>query len=192
MNHSIRTATSHDLPAAARTLSVAFADYPWTRWTIPDDDYAHRLEELQSLYLSHAIEHGLVLVDAHGRGAVAVLPSSAPPLADDLQRQVRELHGDRLEALLAADLPAHPVPSWELATLGVRPEARGAGLGSALVDAVVAEVGRLDPGCTIALETSDDRNVRLYEGRGFFVTAHTSTADGPAVHSMQRTLPATS
>lgn len=35
---AMRTATQQDVPAAARVLTAAFADYPWTRWTVPADD----------------------------------------------------------------------------------------------------------------------------------------------------------
>ena len=42
MTPSISLAGSDDLPAAA-TLAAAFADYPWTRYVIPEDDHAERL-----------------------------------------------------------------------------------------------------------------------------------------------------
>lgn len=63
MKHQIRIADSSDLDAAARVLAAAFDAYPWTRWLIPHDGYANRLEQIQRLYLSHALEHGIVLVD---------------------------------------------------------------------------------------------------------------------------------
>jgi ribosomal protein S18 acetylase RimI-like enzyme len=185
----IRQASTGDLPVAARTLALAFADYSWTRWTIPADDYAARLEELQALYLGHAVEHGLVFVDDDVRGVAAFLPPGAPPPADHVQARVGALHGDRVEALLAGALPPHPTPSWEFATLGVRPDARGSGLGAALIDAAVAEITARDPGGVIALETSDDRNVRLYERHGFSVTARSSVVDAPPGYAMARVLP---
>ncbi|WP_418058569.1 hypothetical protein [Pimelobacter simplex] len=46
-----------------------------------------------------------------------------------------ELHGDRLPALLDLVLPARPAGAWDVATLGVRPEQRGRGLGAAMIEA---------------------------------------------------------
>ncbi|WP_206675907.1 GNAT family N-acetyltransferase [Nocardioides zeae] len=42
------------------------------------------------------------------------------------------LHGDRLAALAGVSLPPAPDGAWSLATLGVHPDHRGAGLGTAL------------------------------------------------------------
>ncbi|MEV6709798.1 GNAT family N-acetyltransferase [Micromonospora wenchangensis] len=186
MTSQIRRATAQDLPRAARTLAVAFHDYPWTRWSIPADDYPRRLEELQALYLGHALAHGLVLVADDAQAVAAFLPGGAPAPGEDLRARIAELHGDRLAALMAVELPARPPGAWELATLGVRPDRRGVGLGSAVAAAgvtLVEESG--DPG-GIVLETSDERNVRLYERLGFTVTARTTIEGGPLVCSMYR------
>lgn len=183
MTRQVRHATTHDLPAAARTLAVAFADYPWTRWSVPADDHDRRLEDLQGLYLAHALAHGMVLVDDDVHGVLALLPPDAPRPDADVQDRVAALHGDRLAGLASVALPARSPDAWELATLGVHPSHRGAGLGSALVVAALASAGSSAP---VALETSDARNVRLYERHGFVVTARTAVPRGPQVWSMER------
>ena len=93
---------------------------------------------------------------------------------------------DRLGALFSTELPPAPDGAWEFATLGVRPTARGAGLGAALIDAMLALIDSRDSESIVALETSDLRNVRLYERHGFVVTATTAIEDGPTVYSMRR------
>ncbi|MDZ7882929.1 MAG: GNAT family N-acetyltransferase [Mycobacterium sp.] len=186
----IARAGAEDLDAAAGTLAAAFESYAWTRWSIPADDYAVRLERLQRLYLGHALEHGIVLIGGIGagdvNGVIAVLPPSAPAPSDDLQTQVAELHGARLAVVAAADTPPFPDGVWNLATLGVRPEAQGHGLGAALIGAALAEVDASRVTADTALETSDDRNVRLYERAGFTLTATTRIQDGPTVYTMLR------
>lgn len=180
-----RPASPPDVPAAARVLAAAFADYPWTRWTVPADDHERRLEELQALYLAHALEVGVVLVDdaSEVRAVVALLPPDAPEPAPAVQERVVALHGDRLAVLADVALPPAPDDAWTLATLGVHPDHRGAGLGTALAEAGLAAAA--ERGATaVALETSDERNVRLYERLGFAVTARTELADGPVVWSM--------
>ncbi len=186
MTATIRQATPGVSTSAANTLAIAFEDYPWTRWSIPAENYPVRLESLQALYCQHALDHGLLLVDESGRGAAAALPPHAPEPAETMQSQVAELHGDRLGALFSTELPPSPPGAWEFATLGVRPTARGAGLGSALIDAALTLIDERDPGNTVALETSDLRNVRLYERHGFSVTATPAIIDGPTVYSMRR------
>ena len=186
----IARAGNADLDAAAHILAAAFESYAWTRWSIPADDYAVRLERLQRLYLGHAHEHGIVLVGGLGahdvNGVIAVLPPSAPAPSDDLQAQVAELHAERLAAIASAETPPFPDGVWDLATLGVHPEAQGNGLGFALTEAALVAVDEARTGTGVALETSDDRNVRLYERAGFSLTATTSIPDGPTVYSMLR------
>ncbi|NKX92591.1 GNAT family N-acetyltransferase [Sanguibacter hominis ATCC BAA-789] len=184
---STRLATLADVPAAARTLALAFADYPWTRWTVPEEDHEARVEDLQALYLAHAVSCGLVLVDDDVTGVAAVLPPDAPDPPDEVQARVAELHGDRLERLISVPTPERPEGAWDFATLGVRPDRRGVGLGSAVLTEVLALVAERAPDAPVALETSDVRNVRLYERHGFAVTAHTDVPDGPDVFSMVRT-----
>lgn len=181
----LRPATSDDLATAAATLANAFADYPWTRWSVPSDDHVGRLERLQRIYLEHALAHGVVLVDEDVDAVVAVLPPDGPAPHDAAQQEVAQLHGDRLTALAEVDLPARRPGSWDLATLGVRPGRRGAGLGSAAIRAALDAVGKRR-GDWVTLETSDVRNVRLYERHGFSAVARTQVPLGPEVYSMER------
>ncbi|MDR6866393.1 ribosomal protein S18 acetylase RimI-like enzyme [Microbacterium resistens] len=180
----IRRATASDLPAAAEVLAAAFSSYPWTRWSIPAEGYADRLEELQHLYLVHALDHGLVLVDERVRSVAAFLPPDAPSLAADVEERVAALHGDRLAALAELSVPEAPDGAWTLATVGVDPAHQGAGLGTAITAAGLEEIDG-DP-APVALETSDDRNVRLYQRLGFVIDATTTIPDGPPVYSMSR------
>ena len=41
-----RRATVEDLPRLSTTLALAFADYPWTNWTVTADDHHRRLTDL--------------------------------------------------------------------------------------------------------------------------------------------------
>lgn len=184
MTHAVRPAVATDLGAAAHVLCAAFTDYPWTRWALPHDEYTERLYETQRLYLDHALRHGMVLVDTELRAVAAFLFPDAPPPPESVQRRVGELHGDRLAALLSAPLPPTPGRAWSLEAVGVQPGHQGTGLGSAVLTAGL-ELIDIRFGA-VSLETSDERNVRLYERLGFATTATTQIPDGPFVASMYR------
>lgn len=169
---------------AATVLAEAFSLYPWTVWSIPSDGYADRLEELQRLYLAHALAHGLVFVDDDVNSVSAFVPPHAPALAADVEERIGWLHGDRLEALMGLALPPAPEAAWSLATVGVRPAFQGSGLGSAVTLAGLRVLDEL--AVPAALETSDERNVRLYKRLGFSLDATTTIAAGPLVYSMSR------
>lgn len=184
---SVRLAGADDLDAAARVLAAAFDDYPWTRWSIPDDGYADRLEKLQRLYLSHAVEHGIVIVDAQLSAVAAFLPPDAPTLTEQQQQLVAELLGARLAVISDLSLPNPPVGAWTLETVGVDPACQGKGLGTAITAAGLAMID--ERAVALALETSLDRNVDLYRRLGFTTVATTLIPNGPVVYSMNRTIP---
>ncbi|WP_418906730.1 GNAT family N-acetyltransferase [Glutamicibacter endophyticus] len=187
MNFQLRRATMYDVPSAAATLADAFDSYPWTRWSIPADDYLARLERLQAIYLSHAIEHGLVLISYDHDGVAALLPPDCPEPDTQRQEEIAELMGERLEIVFGVQLPARPENSWELATLGVAKSSAGRGLGSALLRKSLWSVAT-SPFPRVSLETSAAQNVRLYQRHGFVLSQCTDIAEGPRVYSMRAEL----
>ncbi|PQZ93664.1 GNAT family N-acetyltransferase [Arthrobacter sp. MYb227] len=182
--HGVRIATQTNLDTAAKVLASAFADYPWTRWVLPADEYQERLEEIQRLYLAHASENGIVVVDDRVRAVAAFLPPNAPAPSAALQQRVAELHGSRLETLMSLELPQSPEGSWTFETVGVEPTQQGLGLGTAVLSHGLALIDAHE--ATISLETSDERNVRLYERLGFKTNDVTTIPNGPMVYSMAR------
>ncbi len=180
----VRHAQPADLAPVADTLTAAFEHYPWTRHVLPEHDYLARLRALQHLYLGYACEHGIVAVTGDGEGVIALLPPDAPEPAPATVEEVVALHGDRIDRL---DQAPPPEGAWQLETLGVRPEHQGRGIASALIHFALSEV-RARGGRAVALDTSDPRNVRLYERHGFQVTAHSDSDDGPPVWKMLASL----
>ncbi|NYI75951.1 GNAT family N-acetyltransferase [Nocardioides panzhihuensis] len=141
------------------------------------------MTELQDLYLRYALDEGVVLVDEQLGGVIALLPPTAARPSEEFQQRVVELHGARFTAVASTSLPAAPEGHWSLETLGVHPERQGEGLGQALIHAGLGAVST-SAHHGVALETSDERNVRLYERAGFSVCATTRVDDGPMVYSM--------
>jgi ribosomal protein S18 acetylase RimI-like enzyme len=80
---------------------------------------------------------------------------------------------------------AHPAePHWYLAVLGVRPDRQGHGIGGALLEAGLARADA--DGLPCYLESSNPRNVGLYERHGFEITAEHWLPDGPVFTYMWR------
>lgn len=125
--------------------------------------------------------------------AVASWVRPGPRLSDGtaalLDREVPALLGDRAPLVTAADTAVTAVrpapPYWLLAALGTRPSARGRGLAGVLVHEGLAVVDA--EGLPAVLDTSSERNVRLYERCGFAVTAEVDPPGGaPHVWVMLR------
>lgn len=192
---TIRRATAADLPAAVATLTAAFADYPWTRWVVDDDDHATRLGGLYAIYLRVALELGQLWVSDDGAAAAAWTSSRSAAAQEELferERLVDEiarLSGSRVANVVTGiELLAPHAPDddhWVLAAVGVRPERQGGGLGSRLLAPALAGFDRR--GEPAVLDTSSPRNVRLYERLGFRTTAEVAMpGDGPHVWLMRR------
>lgn len=183
MSNDVREATGDDLSQAAYTLSAAFEYYPWTRWVISEEDYSSRLLQLQTIYLSHAMEHGLVLVTEHLDGVAAMIPPCAPDPSAAVQARIVDLMGDRAEIAFSAQLPPRLHESWDFATIGVQPKRAGNGLGSSLIkNALARAASSAYP--RISLETSALSNVSLYQRHGFATSHRTEIPDGPVVYTM--------
>lgn len=173
-------------------LHAAFTDDPVQTWVFPDPVKRQRygaayfdLHAVRSLRAgtSWHTDGGAALWDAPGtwrfsrRESIALALRSAPGVG--LSR------GGLIGEGFAEIERDHPdEPHWYLAVLGVRPELAGRGLGGALL---AAGLGRVDAERMPAyLESSNARNVPLYERHGFEVTADHRLPDGPVLTYMWR------
>ena len=183
---TVRRAMAHDVPAAVAVLVDAFSDYPWTRWTVAEDDHHQRLRALHETYLSAvALPYGYVDVLGEQSRLVAVaawIDTARVPV--DGWRQVgavaSRLAGDRAhaareaEAVLASHRPA--AAHITLATVGVARDQQRRGLGGRVLGMGITRAER--DGVPAYLETSDASNVRFYQRLGFTVTAVVEIPDG--------------
>ena len=194
---TIRPARAEDADAVGDVLADAFLDYPWTTWALGEQDRAERLRRLYRLEagLSGAETGGTWLAEDGGRVVAAaawIRPDAPPPSAETaarIARELPELLADRADVLAAAEQATtgvHPPgPTWLLACVGTRPEARGRGLATALITAGLDEADVA--GAAAALETSAEENVRLYRRLGFEVVAEVDPPHGaPHVWVMHR------
>ena len=186
MTPDVRLAAPDDVPAAAGVLADAFADYPWTRWTVDADAHRERLTRLFRLDLGAvALPYGHVDLGVTPRGPAAVavwLPGAGVPghVWTEIASATAELAGRRAAAAAAADAVLAPHRPTEdhvlLASLGVARHQQGRGLGTAVL---VPGLERADrDGLPVHLETSAESNVPFYRRLGFTVTDVVDLPDG--------------
>lgn len=191
-----RRAASGQLEVASAVLGEAFADYPWTRWTVDSTDHQHRVTALQRLALEHlAMPFGeayLTSLDGNVH-CVAVWMDSANPVPAHVHRSlgpaVADLEGARHEASLAA---AQELEDWRpiqhhrlLATVGTRPIMQAQGLAKHTLRPGLAAADRA--GIDSFLETSSASNIDFYARLGFEIVGHRRLrGGGPDVWAMLR------
>lgn len=191
-----RRAGPDDLRPASEVLGEAFADYPWTAWTVDPDDHQARITRLQYLALENlGIPFGEVwLSGVDGMiQSVAVWMDSAVPVPSSVHRAmdaaVAQLEGSRRDASLAA---AREMEGWRpsqrhftLAVLGTAPASQRQGLGRRTMEPGLAAADRESAGSF--LETSSASNLTFYSTLGFEVVGHTCLGGhGPDVWAMFR------
>lgn len=184
---SIRLATMADRRALATTLASAFVDDPVWVWMIPPRRREARLQLLFGALLRNAIPRGHIYTVGDAT-AVAIwappgewempktaIARAAVPIARAASSRLPRLLGrlNQIEAVHRRQPDSH----WYLEYIGTRQEARGTGLGSALLSDALARTDA--EGTPVYLESSNSRNLPFYERHGFTVTEQLDLAAGP-------------
>lgn len=199
MTIEVRRATEEDVPALAGVLGRAFTNDPPLTWVFRDD--ATRVDRLTALFgmalFGVFLPHGEVYAAADLSGAALWEPRvpDTPATEDDdpeafpaamaaagfLPEEV-----DRMQTFLGTMDDAHPkdVRHWYLGVLGADLDRQGQGIGSACM---APKLAALDEAGEFAyLESSNEKNVPLYERHGFRVVGVLDLPDGPALWRMWR------
>jgi GNAT superfamily N-acetyltransferase len=190
---AVRRATRADLGPLSRALGRAFLDDPVMAWFFPDE--RRRMAYVEAVFRLRVggllKQDEVYTTDDHAGAAVWAQPE---------RWEMRPLEGigfvARLAPMVRSRLPllargwnlvdgAHPKePHWYLAILGTEPEARGRGVGSALMAPVLEDCDRHE--VPAYLESSKESNLDFYARHGFRVTGELTLPDGPKVWPMWR------
>ncbi len=191
-----RFADLDDLDRAAEVLGDAFADYPWTRWTVDASEHRRRIIALQRIALEHvALPFGAVSVTtlAGEIHSVAAWNDSAAlsvgNVAASVPTRVAELEGRRHEAARSADHQVEPLRPQKrhlyLGTVGTSQTMQGRGLATKTLEPLLDAADH--DAAEVWLETSSESNVNFYRRLGFDVENHlVIRGGGPAVWVMSR------
>lgn len=196
----VRSATPADAARIARIAAAGFYDDPVMTWLFPDD--AVRLDRLRSLFgglVDDMLpERGVVHLAgdasaalwrdpsfAHGRTAA---DRAADAVAADREAAPPPFAPDEMERLgvLGATMAAHHPhePHWYLNVVSTVPDQQGQGLGSAVLQPVLAQCDR--DGMRAYLESTNPRNHTLYHRQGFADAGEITLEGGPSLTPMWR------
>lgn len=192
--------TSVDHDAIIDLLTQAFADDPSMAWSFRADE--RRMEAYRSfmdfavrqqcapfnrIFASPDLKAIAVWLPPEGLGA---LDLGAGQILRLLPRLIAMSGWSRLRrplALAGAMDKHHPKtpPHWYLYFIGVHPDLKGRGVGSAMLAATLAEIDA--ERMPAYLDNTNPKNTRLYERHGFrVVSEYRATPDAPPLWGMWR------
>ncbi|MFN3590648.1 MAG: GNAT family N-acetyltransferase [Thermaurantiacus sp.] len=185
----VRSLGEADRVAATATLVTAFAADPVARWTLPDPATYLAMFPLGIAHMGGgALTAGGAFASGDMRAVALWLPPGTSPDMEGLGRAFAEAGVEGPEdapAFFEEMGAAQPrEPHWYLPFIGVDPAAQGRGLGSLLMKAALAEVDAA--GLPAYLESTNPRNVPLYERLGFRVVGEIQVGNSPVMHPMWR------
>jgi len=190
MTYKIRVAQVSETDTVLNILTQAFASDPPIRWLMSTpDDYLAGFRGFATGMGGAGLAAGTGYLAADGAAAALWLPpgvsSDSQAMAAAITPFMTEDKGAVAGAVSEALSSYHPhAPHWYLAMIGVDPARQGQGLGSAMLKEALA---RCDADGVIAyLESSQPRNVPLYERFGFEVIGVVEPGDFPPIYPMLR------
>ena len=172
-----------------QSLVLGFSTDPLGRWFWPDAETYLQSGEAFDAFAGRAIDSGSAYVTENYEGASMWMPPGVEP---DEERMIplleKTVSADYLEEVLgvfeAMDSYHPEEPCWYLPVIGVDPFHQGNGFGSQLMKHALAKVD--EDGLPAYLESSNPRNISLYERHGFEVIGKIQIGSSPPVHPMLR------
>lgn len=185
----ISMATEADRQRVIDSVVLGFAADPLTRWFWPDATLYNRSRELYDAFGGRAITSGTTFVTENFAGVAMWMPPGVEP---DEDRMIPILEStvpaDRLESAFGVFEQMssyHPEETcWYLPLIAVDPIYQGAGLGAQLMKHALSTID--EAGLPAYLESSNPRNISLYERHGFEVMGTIQVGTSPPVVPMIR------
>ena len=180
----LRLATSADRPRLVEILTAAFLDNPSTLFAVRSGPgLERRMRRLIRYSVRVGLRAGGCYLSDDGMGAAILFEGREKPenVFDTIGLVVGVMGLRRIAPVLRKERyvsERHPTGAFvDLWFLGVGPQAQGRGVGSAMLNEIIAIA---EAKCVpVYLETSRDRTVRFYEQHGFEVYDETDAFGFP-------------
>ncbi|MEI4506581.1 N-acetyltransferase [Sphingopyxis sp. CCNWLW253] len=172
------------------TLVLGFSGDPMARWASPDAaTYLDRRLEFFDAFGGAAFEHDSAFVADGGAAVATWLPPGVEPdgavMAAIMDEQTPASRKGEMDALFEQMEQFHlKEPHWYLPLIAADPACRGRGLGTALMEAAIARIDA--DGRPAYLESSNPRNIPLYQRFGFEIIGEIQAGTSPVLTPMLR------
>lgn len=187
---AVRSASRDEESAVSAVIALAFATDPMARWSLADaQTYLAVMPDLIRAFGAAAYDSDSAYVADDFGGAALWLPPGVEPDIETLERLIRTnanpaIRSD-VEAIFDAMGRYHPEdPHWYLPLIGADPTRQGQGIGSALMHHALARCDR--DGFAAYLESSNPRNIPLYQRHGFEILGTIQVGSSPVLTPMLR------
>jgi GNAT superfamily N-acetyltransferase len=187
---TVKTAAPADQAAVTDVVVLAFSADPMARWSWPNPQaYLANFPRLVRAFGEKAFIHGTAFYIENFLGAALWLPPGVHPdeaaLVNLTQDSIARSTQSDILAIFEQMSRFHPSePHWFLPLLAVDPAQQGKGYGSALLQPVLAQCDREKR--LAYLESSNPRNIPLYQRHGFEVLGSIQSGASPTVVPMLR------
>ena len=186
----VRAASRREQRAVIDVITLAFSTDPMARWAYPNPKtYLAIWPETVKAFGGSGFAHGTVHLAGDGGAAAMWLPPGVQPDTERLKVLTRqhappERQADMTEVFEQMGRFHPEEPCWYLPLIGVDPARQGRGYGAALLRYALEHVdGTRAPAY---LESSNPRNIPLYERHGFEVLGSIQAGSSPTVVPMLR------
>ena len=172
------------------TLVLGFSADPVARWASPDAaTFLDRRHEFFDAFGGAAFEHGTAFVADDGAAVATWLPPGVEPdgevMAAIMDEQTPAHRKAEMDVFVEQMDRFHPKePVWYLPLIAADPAHRGRGLGTALMEAAIERIDA--DGRPAWLESSNPRNIPLYQRFGFEIVGEIRTETSPVLTPMLR------
>lgn len=186
----IRKAVGENTVSAVWAVAMGFSVDPVARWMYPEPaDHIRWFPSFVRAFAGKAFESGTAFISSDLAGAALWLPPGVEPDGEAIEVVVENSATEDIKRHMPAIFEAmadwHPKePHWYLPMIGVDPFMQGKGIGSALV-ARSLELVDADE-LPAYLESSNPRNIGLYQRFGFEVVGSIKVGDAPPLFPMYR------
>lgn len=187
---TVRSAARDEESAVSAVIALAFATDPMARWTLRSPQtYLAVMPDLIRAFGSAAYDHDSAHVSEDFGGAALWLPPGVEPDIETLERLVLANADPAIltdvQAIFEGMARYHPeVPHWYLPLIGSDPTRQGQGIGGALMRHALTRCDR--DGTAAYLESSNPRNISLYQRHGFEILGTIQAGSSPVLTPMLR------
>lgn len=187
----IHNVAGSDEERAVATQVMAFAADPVMRWLYPDSEsYLRHFPRFVRAFGGRAFENKTAYAGEGFGGCSMWLPVGVHVDPDPVRALFREtleepIRSETFSILDQMDAFHTKEPHWYLSIIGVDPARQREGIGSALLRHSLEPCDR--EGLIAYLESSNPRNVPLYQRHGFEIIGEIRVGSSPPIFPMLRT-----